>query len=55
MGTIDGHVQIQTLRDPISPHGKETLSGTSKTGYPIFITKPSTKTNITAHGPSQPA
>jgi hypothetical protein len=23
--------------------------------YPIFITKPPTKTNITAHGPSQPA
>jgi hypothetical protein len=31
------------------------LSGTSKTGYPIFIAKPPTKTNITTHGPSQPA
>jgi hypothetical protein len=31
------------------------LSGTSKTGYPISIVKSPTKTNITAHGPSQPA
>jgi hypothetical protein len=31
------------------------LSGTSKTGYPIFIAKLPTKTNIMAHGPSQPA
>jgi hypothetical protein len=31
------------------------LSGTSKTGCPIFITKPLIETNITAHGPSRPA
>jgi hypothetical protein len=47
---IPAPISTAVPQQPTNP-----LSGTSKTGYPIFIAKPPTKTNIMAHGPSQPA
>jgi hypothetical protein len=49
------HPLISRLASPTSSDQAPYLSGTSKIGYPIFIAKPPTKTNITAHSPSQPA